>query len=100
LLLFPVAYWSLLTISFHAAWQGDKTEWHIASGVVYKSKKLAPDEMAAMVDRLCVAKHKVRSNRCTASGHAIVAALACMWMYVSAVQQPGDAKRRAVCDCM
>ncbi|WIA41269.1 hypothetical protein OEZ86_004873 [Tetradesmus obliquus] len=38
--------------------QGDKTDWHIASGVVYKSKKLAPDEMAAMVDRLCVAKHK------------------------------------------
>jgi hypothetical protein len=42
--------------------QGDKTEWHIASGVVYKSKKLAPDEMAAMVDRLCVAKHKVRNS--------------------------------------
>lgn len=37
--------------------QGGKAEWHIATGVPFKSKKLAPDEMAAMVDRLCTPKH-------------------------------------------
>lgn len=37
--------------------QGGKAEWHIATGVPFKSKKLAPDEMSAMVDRLCTPKH-------------------------------------------
>eukprot|EP00775_Hariotina_reticulata_P006611 gene6611-6839_t len=37
--------------------QGNRTEYHIATGVVYKGKKLSPDEMTAMVDRLCVPKH-------------------------------------------
>jgi len=36
--------------------QGNRTEYHIATGVVYKGKKLTPDEMSAMVDRLCVPK--------------------------------------------
>lgn len=54
--------------------QGDKTDWHIASGVVYKSKKLAPDEMAAMVDRLCVAKHKV-------CGLPLLQAVAAYWTW-------------------
>jgi hypothetical protein len=42
--------------------------------VVYKSKKLAPDEMAAMVDRLCVAKHKVCGG-CSCCGCACYIAL-------------------------
>jgi hypothetical protein len=37
--------------------QGGKSEWHIATGVPFMSKKLAPDEMTAMVDRLCTPKH-------------------------------------------
>eukprot|EP00879_Flechtneria_rotunda_P012132 GHRR01012670.1.p1 GENE.GHRR01012670.1~~GHRR01012670.1.p1 ORF type:complete len:359 (+),score=169.77 GHRR01012670.1:712-1788(+) len=37
--------------------QGDKPEWHIASGVVFKSKRLNPEEMTAMVDRLCTPRH-------------------------------------------
>jgi hypothetical protein len=66
--------------------QGDKAEWHIASGVVYKSKKLAPDEMAAMVDRLCVAKHKVRSS-CYA-GRQQQRSLLVGVVHVTAAQQP------------
>lgn len=37
--------------------QGGKAEWHIATGVPFKSKRLGPDEMSAMVDRLCTPKH-------------------------------------------
>lgn len=40
----------------HRCAQGDRSEWHIASGVTMKSKKLCADEMSAMVDRLCTAK--------------------------------------------
>ena len=38
--------------------QGGKQEWHIATGVPFKSKKLSADEMSAMVDRLCTPKHE------------------------------------------
>lgn len=36
--------------------QGGKTEWHIATGVTFKQKRLTPDEMSTMVDRLCTVK--------------------------------------------
>ncbi len=36
--------------------QGGRDEWHIASGVTFKTKRLNPDEMSAMVDRLCTVK--------------------------------------------
>lgn len=38
--------------------QGGKQEWHIATGVPFKSKQLSPDEMSAMVERLCTPKHE------------------------------------------
>lgn len=38
--------------------QGGKQEWHIATGVPFKSKKLSADEMSQMVDRLCTPKHE------------------------------------------
>lgn len=37
---------------------GDSGEWHIASGVVMKAKRLTPDEMSSMVDRLCTIKRE------------------------------------------
>lgn len=36
--------------------QENASTFHIASGVSYNSKRLAPDEISAMVDRLCTVK--------------------------------------------